>query len=106
MMRASQETGGRDISDFRVLSTVYPERSAANVPIPIVRGWLMTIMRGAVITAAGVFMLAWAAGASPLIANRPKSWAQPVKLAGVTNLYRVSDALYRGDQPSPSAWKT
>ena len=82
-------------------ATVCSGRSAANVPIPIARGWLMTIRRGAVIAAAGVFMLAWVAGADPLIANRPKTWAQPVNLAGVPNLYRVSEALYRGDQPSP-----
>jgi len=70
------------------------------VPIPIAWRWLMTIRRGAVIAAASVFVLAWVAGADPLIANRPKTWAQPVKLVGVPNLYRVSDALYRGDQPS------
>ena len=68
--------------------------------IPIAGRWLMTIWRGAVIAAASVFVLAWVAGADSLIANRPKTWAQPVKLAGVPNLYRVSDALYRGDQPS------
>ena len=45
-------------------------------------------------------MLAWVAGADPLIANRPKTWAQPVNLAGVPNLYRVSDTLYRCGQPS------
>jgi protein tyrosine phosphatase (PTP) superfamily phosphohydrolase (DUF442 family) len=71
------------------------------VPIPIAGRWLMTIRRGAVIAAASVYMLAWVAGADPLIADRPETWAQPVKLAGVPNLYRVSDALYRGDQPSP-----
>ena len=71
------------------------------MPIPIAGRWLMTIRRGAVIAVASVFMLAWVAGADPLIANRPKTWAQPVNLAGVPNLYRVSDALYRGDQPSP-----
>jgi protein tyrosine phosphatase (PTP) superfamily phosphohydrolase (DUF442 family) len=71
------------------------------VPSPIVGDWLMTIRRGAAIAAAGVFMLAWVAGAAPLIANRPKTWAQPVTLAGVPNLYRISDALYRGDQPTP-----
>ncbi len=32
--------------------------------------------------------------------NRPKMWAQPVKLAGVPNLHKVSDALYRSAQPS------
>lgn len=31
---------------------------------------------------------------------RPETWAQPLKLAGVPNLYRVSGELYRGDQPS------
>jgi protein tyrosine phosphatase (PTP) superfamily phosphohydrolase (DUF442 family) len=60
----------------------------------------MTIRRGAVIAAASVFMLAGVAGADPLIANRPNTWAQRVNLAGVPNLYRVSEALYRGDQPS------
>lgn len=55
----------------------------------------------AVIAAAGVFLLAWVAWADPLPADRPKTWAQPVKLEGVPNLYRISDALYRGDQPSP-----
>jgi protein tyrosine phosphatase (PTP) superfamily phosphohydrolase (DUF442 family) len=61
----------------------------------------MTIKKGAVLAAASVFLLAWVAGADPLIANRPKTWAQPVTLAGVPNLYRVSETLYRGDQPSP-----
>jgi protein tyrosine phosphatase (PTP) superfamily phosphohydrolase (DUF442 family) len=86
--------------NFWFLPRPVPTGGAANVPIPILGGWLMTIRRGAVIAAAGVFMLAWVAGADPLIANRPKTWAQPVKLAGVPNLCRVSDALYRGDQPS------
>jgi protein tyrosine phosphatase (PTP) superfamily phosphohydrolase (DUF442 family) len=61
----------------------------------------MTLWRGAVIAAASLFLLAWVAGADPSIANRPKTWAQPVKLAGVSNLYRVSEALFRSDQPSP-----
>ena len=69
--------------------------------IPSPGRWLMTIRRGAVIAAASVFVLAWVAGADPLIANRPKTWAQPVTLAGVPNLYRVSETLYRGDQPNP-----
>ena len=87
--------------DFWFWRRSVPGGGAANVPIPIAGRWLMTIRRGAVIAAASVFLLAWVAGADPLIANRPKTWAQPVKLAGVPNLYRVSDALYRGDQPSP-----
>lgn len=31
---------------------------------------------------------------------RPAEWAQPIGLAGVPNLYRVSDDLYRSAQPS------
>lgn len=50
--------------------------------------------------AASVFLLSWAAWAAPSPANRPETWAQPVKLEGVPNLYRISGELYRGDQPS------
>jgi hypothetical protein len=32
--------------------------------------------------------------------RRPEAWAQPVELAGVPNLYQVSDALYRSGQPT------
>ncbi len=32
--------------------------------------------------------------------NRPGTWAQPVTLAGVPNLHKVSDSLYRSAQPS------
>jgi len=59
------------------------------------------IIRGAVIAAAGVLLLTWVGCASTPTANRPETWAQPVKLSGVPNLYRVSGELYRGDQPSP-----
>jgi protein tyrosine phosphatase (PTP) superfamily phosphohydrolase (DUF442 family) len=76
------------------------DEPAADMSHPISGYWLMTIRRGAVIAAAGIFLLAWVAGAAPLIAERPKTWAQPVKLEGVPNLYRISDELYRGDQPS------
>jgi len=31
---------------------------------------------------------------------RKAVWAQPVKLAGIANLHKVSDELYRGGQPS------
>lgn len=33
--------------------------------------------------------------------ERPASWAQPVTLAGVPNLHRVSEDLYRSAQPTP-----
>lgn len=36
---------------------------------------------------------------------RPGSWAQPVKLAGVSNLYKVSDLLYRCAQPTADGFK-
>jgi protein tyrosine phosphatase (PTP) superfamily phosphohydrolase (DUF442 family) len=59
------------------------------------------ISRGAVIVAAGVLLLTWVGCVSIPIADRPETWAQPVELAGVANLYRVSGELYRGDQPTP-----
>lgn len=33
-------------------------------------------------------------------ATRPASWAQPITLAGVPNLHKISDTLYRSAQPS------
>ena len=63
--------------------------------------WLITIRRGAVIAAAGIMLLMGVAGAALAPASRPITWALPVNLEGVPNLFRVSDALYRGDQPSP-----
>jgi protein tyrosine/serine phosphatase len=57
-----------------------------------------------VVAAASVFLLA-CAGAAPAPAIRPETWAQPVELAGVPNLYRVSSELYRGDQPSPQGMR-
>jgi protein tyrosine/serine phosphatase len=32
---------------------------------------------------------------------RPAHWAQPVALPGVENLYRITDQLYRSQQPTP-----
>jgi hypothetical protein len=58
------------------------------------------IGRGAFIAAASVFLLTWVGCSSTPTANRPETWAQPVKLEGVPNLYRISGELYRGDQPS------
>ena len=58
------------------------------------------ISRGAVIAAALVLPLLWVGCASTPTAHRPEIWAQPVKLEGVPNLYRVSGELYRSDQPS------
>jgi protein tyrosine phosphatase (PTP) superfamily phosphohydrolase (DUF442 family) len=44
-----------------------------------------------------------AAGEEP--ASRPESWAQPVALAGVPNLHKVSDTLYRSAQPTAEGMK-
>ena len=35
-----------------------------------------------------------------LAEERPEKWATPLELAGVPNLHKVSDELYRGAQPS------
>lgn len=44
-------------------------------------------------------LLAVAASADNPCANRPASWAQPISLAGVSNLHQVSTYLYRSAQP-------
>jgi tyrosine-protein phosphatase SIW14 len=38
-------------------------------------------------------------------ANRPASWATPVELQGVPNLYKVTDYLYRSEQPTSEGMK-
>lgn len=76
-------------------------RGAANVYFRLQVRARRRISRGAVSAAAAVFLLIWVGCASVPTANRPDTWAQPVKLEGVPNLYRVSGELYRGDQPSP-----
>jgi protein tyrosine phosphatase (PTP) superfamily phosphohydrolase (DUF442 family) len=90
------------MGDFLVWAKVCAGRRCANLPIPIAGHGLMKMMRrGAVIAGASLFLLPWVAGADPLIANRPNTWAQRVQLAGVPNFYRVAEALYRSEQPSP-----
>ena len=37
--------------------------------------------------------------------QRPDNWAQPVSLAGVPNLFKVSDDLYRSAQPDSQGMK-
>ena len=87
--------------DFWVWALGCCGRGRANVTFSMAVCSRIGIRRGAVIAAAGVFLLTWVGGAGIALANRPETWAQPVKLEGVPNLYRVSDELYRGDQPSP-----
>jgi protein tyrosine phosphatase (PTP) superfamily phosphohydrolase (DUF442 family) len=87
-----------DFSDFALL---YHGRGAADVSVGLQVRARRQISRGAVIAAASVFLLAGVAWTDPSAAHRPNTWAQPVTLAGVPNLYRISGELYRGDQPSP-----
>jgi protein tyrosine phosphatase (PTP) superfamily phosphohydrolase (DUF442 family) len=35
-----------------------------------------------------------------VLVPRPESWAQPIEMEGVANLYKLSDDLYRSSQPS------
>jgi protein tyrosine/serine phosphatase len=37
--------------------------------------------------------------------NRPVRWATPIKLQGVANLYKVTDYLYRSEQPTAEGMK-
>jgi protein tyrosine phosphatase (PTP) superfamily phosphohydrolase (DUF442 family) len=52
-----------------------------------------------------VLLLAGIAAAGEQPAPRPESWAQPVELAGVPNLHKVSDTLYRSAQPTAEGMK-
>jgi protein tyrosine phosphatase (PTP) superfamily phosphohydrolase (DUF442 family) len=38
-------------------------------------------------------------------AQRPSKWAEPIKLEGVPNLYKVSPELYRSAQPTAEGFK-
>ena len=86
--------------DFRFWRWSVAGGGAANVSLGLQVRARRQISRAAVIAAAGVFLLTWVGCASTPTANRPETWAQPVELAGVPNLYRVSGELYRGDQPT------
>jgi protein tyrosine phosphatase (PTP) superfamily phosphohydrolase (DUF442 family) len=50
-------------------------------------------------------LLAGIAAAGEQPAPRPESWAPPVELAGVPNLHKVSDTLYRSAQPTAEGMK-
>jgi protein tyrosine phosphatase (PTP) superfamily phosphohydrolase (DUF442 family) len=55
--------------------------------------------------AAGVFLFICMLRAPLAGSPRPQTWAQPVRLPGVPNLFRVSPELYRSDQPTPEGMK-
>ena len=43
--------------------------------------------------------------AAPATSRRPDSWAEPVALPGAPSLHKVSDALYRGAQPTAEGFR-
>jgi protein tyrosine/serine phosphatase len=47
-----------------------------------------------------MFGAGMARGQSPPGEPRPATWAQPLSLAGVHNLYRITPNLYRSEQPT------
>lgn len=52
------------------------------------------------------FVLINIACVSDSVVNRPATWAQPITLEGVQNLYKVSDNLYRSAQPTALGMKS
>jgi protein tyrosine phosphatase (PTP) superfamily phosphohydrolase (DUF442 family) len=86
---------------FRLWRWFGAGEGAANVFLGLQVRARRQIRRATVIAAAGILLLTSVDYAGTSTANRPQTWAQPVKLSGVPNLYRISDELYRGDQPSP-----
>ncbi len=44
-------------------------------------------------------------GVHPPADNRPPAWAVPVEAEGVPNLHKVSETLYRGDQPTAAGMR-
>jgi len=45
------------------------------------------------------------APSSPVLTNRPANWAQPLSVAGVPNLYKVGEGIYRSAQPTADGIK-
>lgn len=48
------------------------------------------------------FVLLVGVGAAETVKDRPANWAQPVADSSLGNFYRVSDDLYRSEQPTPA----
>lgn len=42
---------------------------------------------------------------APATAPRPGHWAEPLSLEGVPNLHRISDGLYRSEQPTAQGFR-
>jgi protein tyrosine/serine phosphatase len=71
------------------------------------RVYITTVL--AVLAALAVTMKAgrylWRESAAIDPASRPANWAAPLALDGVENFHRVSDVLYRGEQPTDLGMK-
>jgi len=63
------------------------------------------MLKNILITLYACFVLVNAAVASESAPSRPASWAQPVKLDGVPNMYKINDSLYRSAQPTALGMK-
>lgn len=55
-------------------------------------------MKNIALVAVCIFLTACATAEE--VVERPANWAQPVELAGVPNLHKISDNLYRSAQPT------
>jgi protein tyrosine phosphatase (PTP) superfamily phosphohydrolase (DUF442 family) len=53
----------------------------------------------------GLLLFAAMAMADSTTVKRPEGWAQPLKLEGVPNLFRISENLYRSAQPDSNGMK-
>jgi len=63
-----------------------------------------------ILTAPAMLALTLSAGACSKSAvvspdSRPAAWAEPISKPGLPNLHKVSDALFRGAQPTPEGFK-
>jgi protein tyrosine phosphatase (PTP) superfamily phosphohydrolase (DUF442 family) len=59
----------------------------------------------AVLAATGLFLFTCPLPTQLAGSPRPRTWAQPVRLPGVPNLFRVTPKLYRSDQPTSEGMK-
>ncbi|HUT77167.1 MAG TPA: tyrosine-protein phosphatase [Polyangia bacterium] len=70
-----------------------------------VRGVAVFVSPGAaVLNVAAATLILAACGAESGAAARDPRWAEPIEVAGLPNLHRVDDGLYRGAQPDPGGF--
>ena len=61
-------------------------------------------MKRSVLIAVHIVLVNLAVANEP-VSDRPASWARPITLAGVPNLHKISDTLYRSAQPTAEGMK-